>query len=72
MWSSHDFLPLKVKYFVSATHSCQLLPGLTPTANLVGPHIPDWVNAYGIRTSQGRAALAVQSRVRVVAGELVR
>lgn len=43
MWSSHDFAPTEVKYFVSATHSCRLLPGLTPTANVMARHM-QWIN----------------------------
>ena len=36
MCSSHDYLSVKVKYFVLATFGFKLLSGLTPSKNLVG------------------------------------
>lgn len=75
MWSSHDFLPTEVKYFVLATHSCRLLPGLTPTAMLWHGICSRWGNGNLLGTRVAFIAsqcCSLCSSVWMVTGELLR
>jgi len=75
LWSSHDFLPTEVKYFVLATHSCRLLPGLTPTANVMHGICSRWVNGNLLVTRVAFFAsqcYSLCSSAWMVTGELLR